>query len=386
MRIALINFHYAYNYGAVLQCTALKQVLENMGHSVEIIDYRPYYQMQYYLKYPNPFITARYAWNKLNKDRVCKRAMFSAKWFVHTIFNYRYAKKRKNLGELFQPYIDRNFKQTKRYNSYSELQKNPPDGLDAYICGSDQLWNPDVTWGIDPAYYLNFGDDQVKRIAYAVSPCGLDCKKNRDEIAKAGEKLEFVSLRESEKKTELLNILKCNEITICPDPTLLIKCEGYKIYEEKIEETSYIAFYGFVDNDHKKNEILMNKAITLSKKKCLTIVDFSLDYFKWEYDRVKKINVTPGKFLSYIKNADYIVTNSFHGTVFSIIYHKQFYTMPKTGTTSRVVELLNHLNLNERILTEQIPEDKRIDYCQVDKLREQYVRIGLNYLTIALTE
>lgn len=146
MKIAIMNFHYAYNYGAVLQCTALKQTLENLGHEVEIINYRPFYQMQYYKRYPNPFRTAIVAMKKMKKDSASARLSFSAKWFVRTILNYRNANDRKKLKNLFEPYLKRNFKQTQLYNTYRELVKDPPKGFDAYICGSDQLWNPNVTW------------------------------------------------------------------------------------------------------------------------------------------------------------------------------------------------------------------------------------------------
>ena len=100
MKIAIMNFHYAYNYGAVLQCTALKQTLENLGHEVEIINYRPFYQMQYYKSYPNPFKAAIVAMKKMKKDSALARLSFSAKWFVRTILNYRNANSK---CSLFHP-------------------------------------------------------------------------------------------------------------------------------------------------------------------------------------------------------------------------------------------------------------------------------------------
>lgn len=382
MKIAIINFHYTYNYGAVLQCTALKQTLENLGHEVEIINYRPFYQMQYYKRYPNPFRAAIVAMKKMKKDSAATRLIFSAKWFIRTILNYRNANDRKELKNLFEPYLKRNFKQTQLYNTYGELVKDPPKGFDAYICGSDQLWNPDVTWGIDPAYYLNFGED-VRRIAYAVSPCGLDCKKYSYEISKAGNRLDSISLREEEKRKELLEIFKGKDILVCPDPTLLLRSEDYSRYEEPIPEKEYIAFYGF--DDRNNNETLMNKAIQLSKLTNLPIIDFSLDEFHWKYDKVEKVMVTPGEFLSYIKNGKYVVTNSFHGTVFSIVYNKEFYTLPKSGTSSRMVELLNRLGIERRILDNDKKDDAELDYTVVNHNLKEYALLGIDYLKSALS-
>ena len=377
MKIAIINFHYAYNYGAVLQCTALKQILENQGHTVEVIDYRPFYQMQYYQEYPNPFQAALVALRKKKKDNICARLFFSTKWFFHTVLNYRNAGDRKALRNLFEPYLEKNFKQTKRYNTYTELVSDPPKGFDAYICGSDQLWNPDVTWGIDPAYYLNFGDE-VKRIAYAVSPCGLDCKNNINEIREAGSRLDSISLREEEKRLDLLAVFQNKEIFVCPDPTLLLSAADYAKYEEKITKRDFIAFYGFDDRDN--NKILMNKAIQLSKASSLPIIDFSLDYFSWNYDKVERIKVTPGEFLSYIKNGKFIVTNSFHGTVFSIIYNRDFYTLPKSGTSARMVELLVRLGIEKRIIGSCVEDSVELNYSSINSKLKCYALQGIEYL------
>ena len=94
MKIALINFYYAYNYGAVLQCLALSKKLEFMGHTVRIIQYKPYYQMQYYVSFPNPFRAFTISWGKYKKSVLSERLHRSTRWFIHTIISYKYSKKR----------------------------------------------------------------------------------------------------------------------------------------------------------------------------------------------------------------------------------------------------------------------------------------------------
>ena len=383
MRIGLLNFHYAYNYGAVLQSTALMKQLQKMGHSVELINYRPFYQMQYYLPYPNPFKAFMCAWRKMKYDGLNNRILFSVKWFVRTILNYRHARDRKELKELFTPYVRKNFREVGSYESLRGLVKNPPYSFDAYVCGSDQLWNPDVTWGIDPAYYLNFGDVN-RRIAYAVSPCGLDCKKYYQDIKTAGANLDFISLRENEKLSDLSLVLNRDDIIVCPDPTLLLSENDYEEFEEPMQypNNGYVLFYGFSDKE--KNEHIKEITKRIAKLFQLPIIDMSIDDFEWNDTSVTKIHVTPGQFLSYIKNARYVITNSFHGTVFSIIYKKQFSTICKTGTASRMEELLDKLNLHERICNGDEVELKDIDYESVAEKVSTIQNIGRDYLETTL--
>lgn len=385
MKIAMINFFFAYNYGAVLQCTALKKTLENMGHDVTIIDYRPYYQMQYYLPYPNPFLAASYAWKKLKKDFISHRILFTAKWFVHTIFNYRYASHRRNLKAFFQPYVEKNFCLTQRYSSYEELVNHPPIGYDVLICGSDQLWNPDVTWGIDPAYYLNFGNHAI-RIAYAISPCGLDCSKFREEIQNAAQRIDRLSLREAEKKKDLESILGISDIEVCPDPTLLLDAQDYSEYEENVFhiDKDYVLFYGFSDTN--KNDLLIQTTQKAANVYNCKIIDMSIDFFSWNIPGVQRITVSPGQFLYLIKNAKCVVTNSFHGTVFSILYKKNFLTISKEGTSARMKELLTQLGLENKIVDSCIndPSFALPDYEFVNNRRAIFKQKGLSFLSSSI--
>lgn len=159
---------------------------------------------------------------------------------------------------------------------------------------------------------------------------------------------------------------------------MLLSAADYAKYEEKITKRDFIAFYGFDDRDN--NKILMNKAIQLSKASSLPIIDFSLDYFSWNYDKVERIKVTPGEFLSYIKNGKFIVTNSFHGTVFSIIYNRDFYTLPKSGTSARMVELLVRLGIEKRIIGSCVEDSVELNYSSINSKLKCYALQGIEYL------
>lgn len=383
MKIGLLNFHYAYNYGAVLQCLALLRTLEKMGHEPIVVNYRPYYQRQYYLPYPDPFRTSYIAWKKLKKEAFPKRMIFPAKWFVHTVLNYGKAGSRKKLKWLFEPFADKYIPQTKVYLSPEKLRKDAGNIADAYICGSDQIWNPDVTWGIDRVYYLDIGTGK-KKIAYAVSPCGLDCDKYADEIRSAASGLDHISLREREKLAELSRVLGRDDITVCPDPTVFPEAGEYAVFEEDIteKEGSYILMYGFDDRDG--NKLLTDTATEAGRHFGLPVIDISLDDICGKNDDIRRVNVTPGQFLKYIGNARYVVTNSFHATVFSIIYRKDFCAAAKSGTSARVTELLDTLGLSGRIIGASDEPTYDTDYSGVSEKIEAFRQKGIDFLKKAL--
>ena len=387
MKIGLINFHYAYNYGAVLQCTALKRKLEDMGNEVCVIDYRPAYQQQYYVSHPNPFSSALWAYRKFKRQSMRCTLYHMVGRFVRVALSYGEANKRRKLRERFEPFTEKHLNLTRRYKAYNELKENAPL-CDAYVCGSDQLWNPSVTWGLDPAYFLNFGPENIKRIAYAISPCSpLDVGEYSEELRKYTKVLNNISLRESEKQNELESLLG-RSIDVCQDPTLFLRENEYTDYESAIPEDtgSYILVYAF--SDDKYNDSLYRTARIVSERLGLEVIDISLDTFVWPFEVKRKYGVSPGEFLSYIKNAAFIVTNSFHGTVFSIVYHKTFLTIPKNGTSSRMSELLSSLGMSDRlVLIDNIENalfNDNIDYEDVDVKLEKLCGHGQTYLESSL--
>lgn len=385
MKVGLINYHFVYNYGAVLQCTALKEAIESLGHNVIVIDYRPFSQQQYYLPYPNVLKCAKVAYNKFPEKSILKRAYIAVKWFVHVIILYKKAKYRKLLEKKFSSYVNQYLNLTCRYNTIEDIRNNPPEA-DAYVCGSDQLWNPNVTWGLDAAYFLNFGNKQ-KRIAYAVSPCQLDIHEYSEKLQGWCKNLDAISLRETEKRDELESLLK-RSISVCIDPTLLLTADQYKKFEEEINglPEQYILVYAFCDED--KNKLLKSTLTSIYREKKIEIIDVSIDNIQWDLPVTKKNDSTPGEFLFYFKNAAYIITNSFHGTVFSIIYHRKFLSVTKHGTASRMAELLKKLYLENhmvRNLSEINHENlEHHDYLKADKSLQKLKTESLEYLMSTL--
>ena len=376
MKIGIITFQLAWNCGAVLQCAALKKKLESWGNEVSVIDYQPDYKRYRYVKYQNPFEVAYKNFSQNKKQKMGTRLKKALKSSVRAILNYSSKsgrlKQKKDFAEFNTSFLNL----TREYNNLEELQKNPP-ACDVYISGSDQLWNPNLTNGApDGAYFLNFGDVQIVKASYAVSVCELDVKKWHNELKTLLCNFDYISLRETEMKSDLEALCQ-KEIAVCMDPTLLLDADAYLEMEKTIEcPHKYLLVYA-LDNPG-SNDLLFKSVKKLSEKRNLEILVISGPH-KWPY-AVQKYSpqdgISPGEFLTYIKNADIVVTNSFHATAFSIIYEKDFYTITTPGRGSRVTELLTNLQLQDRLLTNSDNMlddiDERLDYSIVKKKLLEY--------------
>lgn len=377
-KVSIINFHFAHNYGAVLQCLAMQTVLEKKRCRVTVIDYRPYYQEQYYARFPNPFKSAYWRFRCEWSQPLNKRLFRAAWWFFCTLKGYKNFRKRCEMKKAFEPFVKRNLHLTKIYNTYTDI-KNCPPVSDLYICGSDQLWNPKVTSGLDPAYYLAFGNKDTLRIAYAVSPSNaLDTNYFHKDLSSLLTAFTRISLREEEKKADLEKIAK-KSITVCIDPTLLLDASDYCKFESPIDEKeNFILVYAFKENDDYR---IIETARLAKEKLGFDVVDISFEKIQFGFDIVNKKAVTPGQFLSYFKKAQYVITNSFHGTAFSIIYKKDFLSIAKEGTAGRMVELLSKVGLRDCLIEEQLcTELPNIDYINVEKLIAKYKKESQQFI------
>ncbi|SHO52353.1 polysaccharide pyruvyl transferase family protein [Anaerocolumna xylanovorans] len=358
MKIGIITFNSAHNYGAVLQAWALQEYLKSEGHQVKIINYRlPATDNLYKLYQPrNPF-----KHEKLNEAVHALQYLKKMKTEPNRTRKYR----------EFERFINRTLNTTKPISKLAELKKINFD-YDIMIAGSDQIWNGGLTRGINPAYLLAFGKDETKRISYAASI-------GRDEIPEVEHTLfarylrdfDYISVRE-EKAKEAISKLTDKEVTVVLDPTLLLEREMYdKLKKDPKVKQDYI----YVHNVHikKVDKRLNAMAEEMSKRTGLPIVHNREDY-DFTNELKKFTNGSPEEFVGYIANAKYVIANSFHGTVFSIIYQRDFITVPHFQNPERMRHLLGSLGIvNHMIATpDELPEDLaelNIDYDAVEKAR-----------------
>lgn len=377
MRIGILTFHFVSNQGAVLQCYALRQFLERQGHEVSVINYCPPYHTVRYAAHKNPILYAKDFWGKLYKRNLFARIGYTIRSFVRCLY-LNIIQSDKKVLECYSSFRNKYIVFTKEYKSLKALQEDPPE-LDAYICGSDQLWNPELLeQAFDKAYFLDFGPPSVRRVSYAVSTGTHLSDKELEQLHLLCEKLDAVSLREYDEKT--INAIG-REVSICIDPTFFLTVEDYKnIERDGKTDVPYIFVYGFETN----SEII--NAIEEAKEKyhCM-VINGSPGRVNYKGDALNISEYGPDEFLGYISHAECIVTNSFHATTFSIIYQKRFITVPHSTRSMRMVSLLDRLGLNACLYHHPCFDiDSNIDYENVNNRIEEWRTYSIQYLNKAI--
>ncbi|MCP4605956.1 MAG: polysaccharide pyruvyl transferase family protein [Proteobacteria bacterium] len=325
MKVGIITFHSSHNYGSMLQAFALQTVLNRSGIDAKIIDYR------------NPFNEEQY---KLFRTNLYKK---NPKHLVADIIRFN-KKCRRYLA--FWSFASKHYKLTdKTYYSNFEIENDLDNSWDAFICGSDQIWNSICTNGASPAYFLNFARAlNAPKIAYApsVGHSSIDQKYSLD-FSNYINNIDFVSVRER-TGVNIVNQFTDKPVINVLDPTLLLSGNSWSdLATEPVLKKSYIALYMLEQNDH-----LLDYAKNLSNNGKLEIVTFSNK--RLIDNSICRNSADPCEFLGIIKNAQYVITNSFHATVFSILFKKQFAVFLTEHSGSRVSDFLDLVGLSDRIV------------------------------------
>lgn len=365
MKIGILTYHRAHNYGAMLQAYALLTFLKEQGHEVEFIDYWPYsHQQQYKLLKP---LHGKHAINK----------------FVNIIVDCLT--------------IVRRLSRIRKFNSFaynflglnSQIKyKDPTDKVagnlyDYIIVGSDQVWrNHEYEGkyvGFDPFYFCQSVSTNIHCISYAASMGIITLnEKDRSQLQEYLKAFDTILVRENSLKT-LINSLNYDAEVVL-DPTLLLSKNQWnkllptsRFYKEK-----YVLYYELIKSS-KAMAYAINKAKSLNCK--LLIMDASIRTIP----RNNHIAfASPIEFMHAIRDAEYIIATSFHGTAFSIIFEKQFITIGLSKNADRVQTLLQHLNIEEHYQNDPINVPD-INYSRATTLlnnaRTQSIRLLLSALT-----
>lgn len=357
MKIGIITYHRAHNYGAVLQCYALSTKLTLCGHTVDVIDY-----------YPNYF-KEQYAIFSIKKFRkMSLRSKISYLWLF--IMTYSTRNKRK---KLFNAFIDKLPLTRKQYNEQDCMFEN----YDAIFFGSDQIWNPTLTFGEDKIFSGNFDKNGAKFIAYAAStsPQILN-KKYERYFSGIIERYNSISVRE-ESLANYLNNIKPETALVVLDPVLLLNEKKWSEIAIEPREKNYLLIYTVP-----QSEKVWELARMIAKEKQLKIIEVRPNV---KVNRKKNVlqSVSPEEFLGYFKYASYIVTTSFHGTAFSVKFRKQFSTL-KFGThvDDRAFNLLSSIGLEERMIPIEklhVPNNS-IDYSQIEYKLNSHIEASIKFI------
>ena len=379
MKVAIITFHFPHNVGAVLQCFALQKYLEGEGHNVSVIDYRPEYHVRMYRSIRNPFTEATdYVTNYVVAGKVQK----TYKWIRHfasvLLSNIKH-KVVKEREKAFSIFISDNLNLTRRYNDLNELIADPPSA-DAYVTGSDQVWNSNITNGrLDPAYFLTYGDSNIIRVAYAVSADIQD--KDILDYKTLTKEIDAICLREKSTSSRMEELLG-REVKVGVDPTLLLPKSSYEQFVKISNNYDYVLFYGL---STKQNKELVKSVLDKVKREYdLPIIDISPINWNISAEETHRV-ISPSEFLSYIHNASVVVTNSFHGTVFSLIFNREIWCVLPSLKGMRIIDLMENVGLQKRIIRKSneiclINPNNRIDYNQVSVSIENTVKSSKEFL------
>lgn len=371
MKICTITSHDAYNYGASLQAYALMCYLQQQGHDVSIIDYKPEYTTR---RYNYRWVNPESGFHKYWMTRVAYRILkFTQRQFTL---------KRK---EAFDQFTHEYLNLTRKYESNEELKQHPPLA-DAYIVGSDQVWNSFYDAGKDPAFYLDFAPTESLRISYAASFSITSLPAEAKLFAKENlQKLNAIAVRE-EHALAILNDLGL-EGTWVLDPTFLLPVEFWKKrLVPFLKKEPYLLIYDF-----EGNKLLKKFAVQLARQKGIKIYAIN-DTYPLTYADKNFGKAGPKEFITLIYHCDYFISNSFHGSVFSILFNKKFFIFPRNRhqVNSRMESLLKMFEKTELLISNEEQFSTALnshnDPDKTQRMIKKYLGISKEYLERSLSK
>ena len=364
MKVAVLNYHNSYNYGAVLQALAIQNAIESLGVDCEILDYRNNRTERSY----------RFLKIRFNKD-IIKNLRFN-------IVRLTYLKeKRKNFKNWFSFYnLSKSYKKEDLYLANEVYDK--------FVVGSDQVWNMDCH-DADTTYLLDFVTDDNKKISYAASFGKHEIlQKDNTLYQKYLPLFQWISVREK-RGIELANRYTKRTVSWTMDPVMLVGADFWKRY---MSSRCYAQKYIFVYN------IMYDKRIPCFVKKLRKQLKLPIIYVtthignqvRYSWNDINFSSVSPEMFLSLLYYAEYVVTDSFHGTALSILFHKQFSVVIKdeeiASCNSRFYSILDEYGLGDRLCGSYNKKyaDNKINYSSVDEILEQKRKDSFLFLKSAI--
>lgn len=369
-RIGIVTIHKSSNFGGSLQAYALYKYLDSQGHSVEIIDIlRPVHErFTYdcrYKPYRSDYLSFKQRARRFIKSLLGRK---DRKGYASEVSKERFA-------EFFK-----DIKYSKEYRKISRIYKDAPV-YDTYITGSDQMWSPMHPFNIEP-YFLTFAPKGKRKISFATSigVTELTAKEKAD-YSKWLSSYDAISVREEQGKQLLDSFIKDKNIEVVADPTFLLDIEDWKSLATapSIKE-NYILLFSLTNT-----KPLVDFAIRMSKesgKRLVIIKAPMLDANNPDY--IIDNNIGPREYLGYFDNADMVITDSFHGSVFSILMGaKNFfsYIQPSSKVGSRITNLLSTVEQPNHLLPSNLAKsykelesekiDKAVLYNRIAEVREQ---------------
>jgi len=355
------------NWGSILQSYALQELVKEMGYDVLIVDIHPSYIKKNEARYPFkknfPFHIRR-LFHSFNNDFI------NAKTYVQR-------------DNEFRRFITSYYQKTPNLM----IDQLANEHFDGFIVGSDIVWNIEFTKGFNDLYFCNYPFmRKTNNIAYAPSMSDETySKKEEAKFATLLNNFTSISVREKSKAKYVERFAK-KRVDSVLDPTLLLPQNHYlKFLQENLIAKPYILVYT-VPSDEALAQYVAEYAVKngyeLVRVECLDIKEK-------KYKCIEKNNIGIEDWLTLIKNASIIVTNSFHACIFSIIFNKQFHAVYRNPGKTKIHDLLSELNIDnhyEKTSCYRFDISKEIDYSSVNKRLECLISKSKNYLSEALSK
>lgn len=358
--ISWCDADYVINYGQILQGCAMMHIINHMSL---------FKHKLYYISFYPRTMRERIRWVKKHLG-FKNRHIFAYSRTLKTLNRF----KKNNCVHFYQVFDE------------EKLKKISSDA-DILICGSDQIWHPQ---NFNKNYFLDFGSSEATRASYAASlpksHIEDQYKKEFQQIKALLQRLDYISVREY-KSSIFLTKLTGNRIRCVLDPTYLIPIEIWESCVNKIGVSGkYIFVYAPNEIDERMEDILCGLKEHTGVDDIYAIITRGKNF-----KTIKNIGfVDIGQFLYLIKNAECIFTSSFHAVVFATIFHKDFYCYDVTdenrGEDIRLMDLLNELGLEERLLISlnENLELSHIEYKSVDKKINSLKNDSINFMNLIL--
>ena len=331
MKIGIISVNNAHNFGTSMQAYALLQYLQLAGHTAQVINYR------------NSAIEKSYRIAQKPKKTIKSVAKYCLVYSAKVIRKPYLIKRRKRYERFFAEY----FNLTEPAQNYKQLCVANYD-FDAAFAGSDQIWNAKIVKEINPAFFLKFLDGKTICASYAASLGVEEISEAEKEVyCEYLKHLDYISVREESAKS-LLQPLTEQNIEVVADPTVLLQADDYK---KLLTKRPYAQEYIYVHVHHytAKSPELIQMAEWLSEQTGLPVIHNFQDY-KFKNEAGRTVSAGPRETLSALYYAKYVVTQSFHITMFSLVFHKEFITMKRDRYNTRLENLLSSVNMEDHLV------------------------------------
>lgn len=389
MKIGIVTYVKCDNYGAELQAYALQWKLNKLGYNAEVIDLQKIEKdLASNASSVIPAIVNRF------KLLGWKAPWSIFKLIINVLKRKLTAQKNedniKAKHKLFIDFFENNIKHSTKHYTINEIRKVTGLDYDVYIAGSDQIWNYMHTDDLD-VYFLKFAKKfKAKRMSYAASISVSHIPESKQELYKRlVSNIQYLSVRELQG-AKIIKELTGRNAEVVLDPTLLINSHEWKenVAQAPDIKEKYVLIYTLSGSSYIKR---LSQYIA-NKLNC-RIVDMRIDFQKNKEDNtITRYDLGPREWVGLLSKAEYVITDSFHGTAFSINFNKPFTTLvnPVSNMNSRVLSILEITKLTDRIIYDDgkntMPQNLSIDYTPVNQIIEEWRTKSINFIHKSLQE